>query len=100
VPRGCRKSKQTSWDEGHGLPRGTVLRGTEKAHWGPRSHTEVLDAPPGDGDWQSGGSIVSRCGHRLGEGLRHFRQQSPGAAAHCLYKRKVGMGGKHQFRQP
>lgn len=73
MPGGCRKSKQTSWGEGHSLPRGTggetVLRGAEKAHRRPWSHRKAWDAPHlGAKTWQWGAPTAPQGWPHVGGG--------------------------------
>lgn len=105
MPRGCRKSKQTSWGEGQSLPWGevglewgTVLRGTEKARQGPRPRREAWDVPHlgarlGIGEHP----LVPQGWPQAGEGPEATPQ---GYSPLTFYRIKgmLGWGEKHQVR--
>lgn len=99
MPRGCRKSKQTSWGEGHSLPWGWGWSGVLSSE-GWRRHirgpgpTEMPGMSPTWGRRLDTGEppLCPKGGRRLGEGP----EATPGAAATNILrdKRNVWLGRK------
>lgn len=96
MPRGCRKSKQTSWGEGHSLPWGWGWSGGLSSE-GWRRHIRgpsPVERPGMSPNWgrRLEPPLCPRGGHRLGEGP----EATPGAAATNILrdKRNVWLGRK------